>query len=69
MEPVVDLRPFKRLDQRMNKWYSPIVRIGTLPGKVRTLHRIFKTATEATGYARKVIARLEVRCAHDKASS
>jgi len=61
MEPVVDLRPFRRIDRRLNKWYYPIVRIGTLPGKVRPLHRVFKTATEASEYARKVIARVKAQ--------
>ena len=59
MDTIIALKPFKRIDRRFNKWYYPIVRIGTLPGKVRPLHRVFKTSSKAREYAERVIDRLE----------
>ena len=65
-EQAVDLKPpVKLLDSRLNKFYVVYVNIG-IPARPRLLRRAWKRATEATTYARGVLARYRSLLAAEK---
>ena len=51
---IVDLKPIKAKDRYFNKFYIPAISDTNKPRSGRVLHRIFKRATDATNYAKRV---------------